>query len=264
MKQRSGIVFLLFGLVMAGLVGAAVFRMAKQAQATQVETVDMLVVTRDVPERTILTPAMVTIRKTVPEARPTGVLTNPSQVEGRMTLTRLYAGDPVIPSKLADTNGHSGLTYTLEPGKVAITFPASDILTTGALRVGDHVDLLITVNVDEKEAGASANQAQQSGGNEGPLPPTTQTAMQNLRILGIGSVAGPLKEGMSIDRPEKVNLITFAVSHQDALILKALKDSKSVRFDLVLRAAGDDQIVETEPVTIQTIIEKYKLRPNEQ
>lgn len=251
---------------MAGLVGAAVFRMARQAQATQIETVDMLVVTQDIPERTILTPAMVTIRKTVPDARPSGVLTEPSQIEGRMTVTRLYQGDPVIPNKLADTNGRSGLTYILEPGQVAITFPASDILATGAIRVGDHVDLLITLTQDEEDTAQSTSQSQQpaSGVDEGPLPPTTQTAMQNLRILGIGSVAGPLNEGVSVDRPESVNLITFAVSHQDALILKALKDSQTVRFDMVLRAAGDDQIVETDPVTIDTIIEMYQLRPNEQ
>ena len=266
MRRRSGVIFLLFGLILAALVGASVLKMADQAQArsTQIETVEMLVVTQDVPERTVLTPAMVTVRRTVPEARPAGALTHPDQIAGRMTKAALFAGEPVLSHKLADTDGKSGVAYTLEPGQVVITFPASDILTTGAIRVGDHVDLLVTLlpetESNERITTAATNQGGTTSQAPSGLPQTTQLTMQNLRVIGIGSVESAKGVVSANANNRGGQLITFAVNHQDALILKALKDSGRAKVEMVLRAAGDDQVVRTDPVTIQRLIEQYGFR----
>ena len=99
---------------------------------------------------------------------------------------------------------------------------------------------------------------------------TTQTTMQNLKVLAIGSVqpaqaapAGPPDK--TRDTSDRVaptqGLITFAVDRQDALVLKALKDSERVKMEMVLRAAGDDKTVQTDPVTLNTIVARYQFRP---
>ena len=93
--------------------------------------------------------------------------------------------------------------------------------------------------------------------------------MQNLKILGIGSVAPQSPDGKDAKAaPASGNgrnalagsVITFAVDHQDALVLKALKDSERVKMELVLRAAGDENVAKTDPVTLSTIVDRYSFR----
>jgi hypothetical protein len=93
--------------------------------------------------------------------------------------------------------------------------------------------------------------------------------MQNLKVLAIGSVqpapvAAQATEGKGKDSTDRAaattGLITFAVDRQEALVLKALKDNERVKMEMVLRGAGDDQPVVTDPVTLSTIVERYQFR----
>ena len=267
-KRRSGMVLIAFGLVTAILVGATVFQVTRQAAAQKVETVGVVVALQDIPERTALTPALVGVRQVLPDGLPPGVLTRPEQVNGRMTTTRLFAGEMVLASRLADSSGRSGIAYTLEKGRVLITLPASDVVATGAVRIGDHVDLLVTILPDDRVSQSSPQSLGQSGqatADDETLPATTQTTMQNLIVVGIGPFSGTPGDtrGNGNANSATSSLMTFAVSHEDALVLKALKDSKRARLELVLRAAGDEEIVETEPVTLQTLLERYRIRPRQ-
>ena len=256
-KRRSGLFLIAFGLVAALAVGAAVFQVTRQATAQKVETVDVVVVLQDVPERTVLTPALVGVRPALPDALPPGALTRPEQVAGQMANTRLYAGEMILASKLVDSNGQSSVAFTLQKSKVLITLPASDIASVGALHPGDHVDLLATVLAENE----NDSQAKPTPGGPQPLPVTTQTTMQNLVVVAVGPLTAPAKEGGPAGGGQGAsNLLTFAISHDDALRLKALKDSKRVRLELVLRAAGDEEIVETAPVTLDGLLDGYRFR----
>jgi hypothetical protein len=93
--------------------------------------------------------------------------------------------------------------------------------------------------------------------------------MQNLVVVGIGPF-GAVTKDMQAQAPAgqssggqtstaSANLLTFAVSHDDSLRLKALKDAKGVRLELALRAAGDELIVQTEPVSLQSLLQFYKI-----
>jgi hypothetical protein len=90
--------------------------------------------------------------------------------------------------------------------------------------------------------------------------------MQSLKVLAIGAVLpaavadGDKAKGAAQPPPTQQSLITFAVERQDALTLKALKDSERVKLELVLRGAGDEQIGKTDPVTLKTIIDRYQFR----
>jgi Flp pilus assembly protein CpaB len=129
-----------------------------------------------------------------------------------MTVGPILAGDFIMPAKLVDSDGHSGVAFVVPKGKVVITLPASDILTTGAVHPGDTIDLLVTIKPDrEKNANANATTVV-PGAAAAPSPVasptpvggadvevgTTQTTMQNLKVLAIGSVqtaqAAPVKE----------------------------------------------------------------------
>jgi len=277
-KKRSGMLLIAFGVIAALAVAFTVFRVTRQATAERVETIDVLVALQDIPERTVLTPALVGVRPAIPDALPSGVLTKPDQVTGRMTTTRLYSGEMILPGRLADTSGRSGVSFNLTKGKVLITLPASDIVGTAAVRPGDHVDLLVTIIPSELPANpAQAGTAPQGGTSQGSaaaagraapdltVPMVTQTTMQNLVVVGIGPFGVVSKDTQASSSAgaagtASASLLTFALSHDDALRLKALKDSRGVRMELVLRAAGDEEVVQTEPVTLQTLFQFYRIK----
>ena len=252
-KRRGGIILIVLGVILAGIVGYSVWNLARRAEPQKVETANVIVALKDIPEQTPLTPELLGIQQTLAAAVPAGALTRREDAVGKMSTIRLYAGEIVLAAMLADTGGKSGVAFTLPRGQVLITVPASDIIATGAVHPGDRVDLLITYTPKP-----SGNQPS-STSTEAVLPATTQTTMQNLQVLGIG--AYPTSSGATNAKvdPAAANLITFAVSHQDALVLKALKDSKDVQMEMVLRPAGDEEIVTTEPVTLQSIVQRYHL-----
>ena len=252
--RRGGLFLILLGLVLASAAGLSVFQLSQRSvQAAKVEMAQVVVVAQDVPERTALEAGALAVKIVPADLVPPGAVIDPSQAVGRMASVRLYSGEVLLAAKLADTKGQTGLAYTLTPGQVVITWPASDIIATGAIRPGDTVDVLVTRMPPERR-GASA----ETGVEE---PATTQTTMQNLKVLAVGIVTPELQTKEAQSARNTAPLVTFAVSHQDAVTLKALKDSQQFKLELVLRAAGDGQTVETQPVTIDTLIDQYRLRP---
>jgi Flp pilus assembly protein CpaB len=256
--RRGGLILILLGLVLASAAGLSVFQLSqKSAQAAKVEMVKVVVLAQDVPERMVIEAGSLAV-KTVPvELVPPGAISEPSEAIGKMSSSRLYAGEVLLAAKLASTNGQSGLSYTLAPGQVVITWPASDIITTGAVHAGDTVDVLVT-RIPPDKTGPTGEALTKD-------PVTTQTTMQNLRVLAVGSVESGVQSSDSKGNsaPTLAPLVTFAVGHQDAVVLKALKDSQQFKLEMVLRAAGDDKAVNTEPVTLDSLLEKYQLRPQQ-
>ena len=253
--RRSGVILIVMGMMVALLVAIMVFSVTRQATAeTKIEFTDVVVATQEIAERSIVLSEALGTRRLPADAIPAGAAANISQVSGKMSATKIYPGEIILSAKLADTKGQNGLAFTLDKGKVLVTYPASDIVGTGALRVGDTVDILVTYKGPSQNA-----PGQPQSGSADTMPTTTQTTMQNLKIVSIGTAAS-VKPPTNGATPAGGNLVTFALAHQDALLLKALKDGDGVQLEVVLRAAGDDDIVKTEPVTMRTIIERYRLR----
>jgi Flp pilus assembly protein CpaB len=287
-RKRGGFALILLGVVLAVGVAMLVFNQAQRAAETaRMESVDVLVAAQDIPERSVMVAPFVSVKRMLPASLPPGAMDRPEQVLGKMTVGPILAGDFILPGKLVDSDGRSGLAYVVPKGKVVITMPASDILSTGAIHPGDVVDLLVTINPDkekERATGPASAQAAQPAATPLAQPSptatpvadddlhvgTTQTTMQNLKVLAIGSVqpaqaAPPGTPDKTRDTADRIaptqGLITFAVDRQDALVLKALKDNERVKMEMVLRAAGDDKTVQTDPVTLKTIVERYQFRP---
>ena len=283
-KKRGGFALLLLGTVVAVGVAWMVFNQAqKAAQTARMETVEVLVAAQDIPERAVIGGPHLAVKRVLPTSLPPNALARPDQAVGKMTTAPILAGEFVLPGKLVGPDsGRPAIAYTVPKGKVVITVPASDILTTGAVQAGDTVDLLVTIEPPEKDEQPRA-ETEPANGGAAPKPTavptpnskaeidlgTTQTTMQNLKILGIGSVAPQSPDGKDAKAaPASGNgrnalagsVITFAVDHQDALVLKALKDSERVKMELVLRAAGDENVAKTDPVTLSTIVDRYSFR----
>lgn len=261
MGRRGGLFLVLLGMVLAGAAGLGVYRLAQQARDYRPPTALVVVAQQEIPGRSIITAPTLGTKEMLISSIPPGAVTSADEAVGKMATENVHLGEVLLKQQLADTSGHSGFAYELKPGEVAISIPAGDIVDTGAVRVGDHVDVLFTMYpADNQPANGSGLPAGLV------LPATSQTALQDLRVLAIGSVvtdgAGKGGGGPSTGAAATANgpLVTFGVSHQDALFLKALKDAKNVKVELVLRAAGDDQPVQTTPVTLQSVVDRFHVR----
>ncbi|MBM4417518.1 MAG: Flp pilus assembly protein CpaB [Chloroflexi bacterium] len=252
MRRPTGYALLLIGLVMALLVGLAVFRQARRAEAAaQIDTSESVVALSDIPARTVILPAQVGRLHVLARSAPADAFTSEDLAIGRMTRESILTGDVVVPRRLTGSSTGGATAAELIPsGRVAIGVPVGDTLSIAPLRAGDFVDLLVTID---------PGGYREDGSRTGVTRATTQMTMQRLVVLSMGPLlTGPAEKvnGSAAARTPGQSVI-FAVEPQEALILKALKDSPRVKLEIVLRAAGDaDQIV-TDAVTLESIASRY-------
>lgn len=255
-KRRSGIILMALGVILAIAVGSTMFLTAQQSSGKTAQIGKVLVAIQEIPERTAVQPGTLAVKSMPADLIPVGALTSADQAVGKMTMVRIFPNEIVLESKLADTGGKSGVAYTLKEGQVLITFPASDIITTGAIKSGDTIDLLITLVPEDDEDRTRPSAAGM------PDVTVTQVTLQNLQVVSVGAIGAPPPpaSGQSAKGSSTDTLLTFAVSHEDALALKALKDAPNAKLEAVLRAAGDDQQVTIEAMTMRKIVDKYGIK----
>ncbi len=253
-RKRIGIILVVFGILLALGVGIAVYMQAEQAAeiAKRTPTVEVVVAVADLPERVAVPASAVTVAKVPADVVPVEAATKVNNVVGKYPLTRIYKNEVVIQSKLADSSGKTGPAFVLKEGMVAVTLAGSDLLTaTGAIRPGDRVDMLLTLPLPRvPTSGQSQGQAQAAAS----IPQVTQTLLQNLEVLRVGSfpATGQPEGGAAAGKG-----VTFQVSHQDALILKWAKDSGGT-IDLALRHPSDKEPISTEAISANYILRQFK------
>ena len=255
-RKRIGIILVFVGILLALGVGIAVYTQTEQAAeiAKRTPTVEVVVAVADLPERVSVPASALTVVKVSAEVIPADAATKVETVAGKYPLTRIYKNEVVIQSKLADTSGKTGPAFTLKEGMVAATLSGGDLLTaTGAIRPGDRVDVLLTLPLPRVPTQTQGQVGQ--GQASASLPQVTQTLLQGLEVLRVGSFATPVQADGAAAVAGKG--ITFQVSHQDALILKWAKDSGGT-IDLVLRPPSDKEPISTEAITANYVIRKFK------
>ncbi len=260
-EKRTGTMFIVFGVVLAAIVGGLAYFTASRAEKPNVPSEIVVVAAQDIPERTIIASNALATKRMPIDVMPPGAVKKLEEVIGRMSVVKIAAGEVVLTNKLADTKGQSGVSFTIDQGKVVVTFPASNIIGLGLVRPGDTIDLLVTYKPDTKTSGNAPATAAPV------VPNVTQTTMQNLKILTIGPASQPAGQQQQQQHPNSAGaaFITFAVEPQDALFLKAIKDADNIVAEMALRSAQDNGIHKTEPVSIQDILTRYEITlPNSQ
>ena len=135
----------------------------------------------------------------------------------------LPKGQTLLTTDLITNSAPGAVDYSslLNKGEVAETIAVQPVAAgNGNIQVSDHVDLLVTYNKLPLQGSAP----RLPGIDRSTSPANTsetQTTLQNLRVLNVAGTN-----------------YTLAVTHQDALVLKWVKDTNGT-VDLVVRA-GDD------------------------
>lgn len=256
--RRGGRIFVILGLVLALISGAGVFVVLASAepQPVEVPTTKLVIAFQQIPSRSEVAPDQVG-QVDWPERIPTpiGAYQDPGEVIGKLTKAPIYPGQPIVQEMLIEKDEvqvqHSNAALILEKGQVAIAFGVtlnSDVAE--AIQAGDRVDLIVTYSAQVQDpAGQQASYV------------VTQTTLQNVLVLQVGPWPREIGEQSSTGGGP-VSIITVQVPEQDALVIKHVENTASV-YSLALRAANDDQLFTTEPVTLEYINKRFNFNiPN--
>jgi pilus assembly protein CpaB len=263
MRKRSGLLIILTGVVIAFIAGLMVLSLTRQAaaQATgQVKQVFVVMAARDIPEGAAISADALTVQAFPADFVPQGAIPAPEQAVGKYTTTRVTKGQIMLVNQLSTTKRAGNLALSVPVGKVAMALPMTDLLSAnGAIKPGDHVDVLLTLNLLEIQARDQPAGAPLGNNVKNPV---TQMTLQNVEVLSVGvpddgSGANGVPSSGSGQRSQTAMIVLL--DHQDALVLKYVKDSGGV-IDLALRAPDDTTQVKTNAVTIDVIFEQFNFR----
>ena len=268
MERLRGFMWLIAGVIVAALAGGVAFialsrATAQEAQTAQVVTPrnSVVVAMRTVDARRQLAQADLQLREIPAETVPEGAIQNIENVVGMITLVDLYAGEVVLEQRLLDPNveTHGGrMALVLAEDEVLMAFPSGDLINNlNVLKAGDRVDFHFTfaLPVDRETSLLPLGQQQQQGEDEdaesAPTETVTFSLLQNITLAGL--VRARNDQGQETGSPQGLLL---AVSPQDALVLKYMKDVGAT-VDLVLRAPGAEGQFAVEPVDLDYVIDGY-------
>jgi len=265
-RKRGGTVLMALGVVLALISGLVVFFVTQTATAAppEVPTRDVVVARIEIKERTRITPDMLQVAKIPENVIPPGTFSTVEEVSGKWAKENVHVRTAVIGTVLAVTDqsvpaisasapaggGTLGggappvpklidAAFTLEPGKtmVAVTYPeAAKLASAGILKAGNKVDVYV------KAPGINGDQM--------------ALIFSNMEIKAIGDLNTGTKESGAKEVAPSATLI-FITTPQDAIVLKFLETMNPF---LLLRAAGDDQVIRTDLVTQDYIAARFGLQ----
>ena len=159
------------------------------------------------------------------EHLPLGAVRDPKELVDRILISRVLAGQPVLPGMLAAKNAGNGLAALIPPNMRAMAVRVDDVVgVAGFIHPDDRVDVLVTLH--PTRVGAET---------------TTKVFMQNVKVLAVGQEVEANDQTRMHASPATV--ATLLVSPQDSERL-ALASSEG-RLLLTLRSWTDSLPVNT-------------------
>jgi pilus assembly protein CpaB len=173
--KRSGLraaIFLAFALVAA--VGTALVLtryLEARTAAARVPTVKVVVAALDIPLATALRSEALDVVDWPAASRPERAASDPTTVVGRVAVTPILKGEPILEAKLASSEAGNGLAALLPEGMRAVAVRVDDVVgVAGFVHPSDNVDVIVTMKPrDDAES-----------------PTVSKIILQNIRVLAVG------------------------------------------------------------------------------
>jgi len=277
LPKKLKAVFFVFAAII--LVGVGVFASILLAQrfipqetpdpAEEIVKTNVVVMTRDLYLGDTIAPNDVQVSSMPVDIVPRNTFSAVDDVVGKIVKTDLIQGEMILAHNLADpTNNNNDLSFILSDDHVLLAFPADDLMSRESMvQRGDIVDIFATFTQEVKTVGEPTTE---TGEPEEPQTRTfTVDTLQKVDITALvvdvieeeQAQTGVLGAEGETDTPRpqtRIRAYLLALSPQDALILKHLKDTDAI-FDIVLRSPTSTVQFELTPVTEGYIIELYGL-----
>lgn len=296
MNRRKGWLWIAGGITLAALAGVVVFMMVARTTPTSGPTqldeisgpkVRVVVAAHEIPQHTVIERADLSVKGVSADAVPDGAILGAAEsAVGRIAQRDIASGEVLVADAMATYTPGSGedVAFTTLGNKVVVAqedqvlfaIPPLDLMSTKFLEVGNHVDVLVSLEKDQE--GEKPAPRRQTSEGEGEVedrpaaaPPKeliTAYTIQNAEIAAIkyAAIQAPTDspqlpgDGGSSTEPDSGvrQALLVAVEPQDALILKHLVD-RGAMIDVALRAPSSDQLYETQPVDGDYLYDRYSL-----
>jgi len=172
-SRRRARLVLIVGLLFAVGAGATTFFVANTAKSeapAPIPTSSIVVAARDIPPKTQITAADLKLVKMNSEVVPPAALTNSDEIVGRITITSISVGEPILLTKLGGANGQVFTVFpaaalgndgSIPPGSPnyrAMSITVGDANAAGgSIQPGDTVDVLYTMTISPEKYFKQAN-----------------------------------------------------------------------------------------------------------
>lgn len=163
-SRRRARLVLIVGLLFAVGAGATTFFVANTAKSeapAPIPTSSIIVAAREIPPKTQITAADLKLVKMNTEVVPPAALTRPEDAVGKITITGISVGEPILPTKLGGPNGavfvvipaaslgSDGNPLPGSPNYRAMSITVADAQAAGgSIEPGDIVDVLFSFTFD--------------------------------------------------------------------------------------------------------------------
>lgn len=149
MKSTRALIMIVVSLLLGSV---AVWLAARWVgQQANENTSKVVVTTVNVDPGALLLPTMLRSVNWPADSMPAGSFPDIKKLEGRVSGTTLFAGEPVLEAKLAPQGATGGLSTAIQKGKRAISLQVNEIVgVAGYIRPGSLVDVM----VNTREGGA--------------------------------------------------------------------------------------------------------------
>jgi Flp pilus assembly protein CpaB len=241
---------LIVGLLFAVGAGATTFFVAQTAKSeapAPIPTSSIVVAAREIPPKTQITAADLKLVKMNTEVVPPAALTSADDVVGKITITSISVGEPILLSKLGGPNGQVFVVFPADAleanGTIKVSTPMYRAMSLtvgdaqaagGAIQPGDIVDILFTFNFDPAKFFLNAN-------------PTRNTADASARII--------LERVPILARTASVYTIrTDAATAERIAYIQAAGGS----MQFLLRAPKDERATGTTGATFKSVYPVFK------
>ena len=187
-----------------------------------------------IPRGTSLKAELLTTANWPVNLTPSGAVTNIEEAEGRVLLTPLVPGEPLLQGKIGDVG--IGAATLVRPGMRAYTIhtPTLSAGVAGFVLPGNKVDILLTVTKDPDD---------RSGGA------ITTTLLQNVEVLAADHRLGQADN--KVEGKQSLKSVTLLVTPDMAAKLSLAQAAGTL--SLTLRNDSDDQPAVTEAVTMRQL-----------
>src|SRR5215470_514903 len=213
MNHRRLVFIGILALALGAVVSTLVYHQLQAKTAPAKATVDVVVAAKDIQVGAKIAEQDLKMVKYQTDDLPSDFFRAKSSVVGHGAVLPIDKGEFVLPDKLS---AGPGLPSLIALGMRAVSVRVNDVTAVGGFAVaGTRVDVLATGNP--------------RGSNE----PQTETILQNIRVLAVGSKI----EGSSTAEPQNATVVTLLVSPEDAE--KIALANQEGRIQLVLRNSGD-------------------------
>lgn len=206
----------------------------RQMQAKNLQVQPVVVAAVEIPFGARLQPEQMKVADWPKENLPAGHSTKVEDLAGRISVSNIQPGSPIVAAQLAPVNSDSGvMSYIIPDGHRAMTVAVNEVVgVAGFVLPNSIVDVVATVNSPYAKTGNDQR--------------ISKIILQSVKVLAVGQILEQ-KEG----KPVVVPTVTLDVTPEDAEKLALASENK---VQLILRRMGDATETKTKGATVASML----------